>query len=106
MLSCWAYEASQRPTFSKIVVQMSDILTVAADYLDMSLSPSSVVFELKEQGNSLPSSFSLTPEQCEKEMEREEGGVELHPQARGGGYNEGLNHVLAGGGGEERSMQY
>ena len=38
MLSCWSYNASNRPTFTQIVAKMSEILAMASDYL--SFSPS------------------------------------------------------------------
>lgn len=88
MLSCWAYEASQRPTFSSIVAQMSNILTIASDYLDMSFSPS-VADGLKEQENSLSSLISHIPEELENHTYIAGGGytgegIEPHPLAEGG----------------------
>ncbi len=55
MLSCWCYKASNRPNFSKIVVRMSEILTMVSDYLNFNITviPSAVSLQHMENGEGL-----------------------------------------------------
>lgn len=75
MLSCWAYEASDRPTFVKIAAQVSEILAMASDYLsfDMPFTPSAVggLQEQAEKGEGLLAICHTLYEQ--EEVEREKG---------------------------------
>ncbi len=86
MLGCWAYEASDRPNFPKIVSQLSEILALASDYLsfDMTFSPASVggLQDQVDQMEGHLAESSPTPLLQSEEEEGEEGVLENHTLTR------------------------
>ena len=87
MQSCWETDPQQRPTFSQLVTRITSVLSLLADYLDVS----TFVTEVQEIETNVVESTVMDSQVCNEEASQ--GGYETDETHFQGGYvlkNEGV----------------